>query len=158
MVELCVSWACLRAGGLTLRVRTLGPSSIFGPVTTRSDLICSCLPSTANNPRMVLQSSRRPWHSSGVLQARQTQRRKRSPFSGHSFPSAWHSRSGSVASPPTSQSPKLTSSLSTILCLSEISRLSLLTPRPVPPSHQSLTDEIFLSITSASELTISCPK
>lgn len=76
------------------------------------------------------------------------------PFSGHSSLSALRSRSHLVAPPPTSQSPKLQSwELSIILCLSEISRLAPLIPRPVPPPHESLTNEIFLSITIAAELT-----
>lgn len=64
-VELCVSWACLRGGGVTFRVLTVGLLSVYGSGATQSDLICSYLPSAAKCTWMVLQSSRRPWHSSG---------------------------------------------------------------------------------------------
>lgn len=53
-VELCVSWVCLTGGGFTLRVLTVGLLSVYGPVTTQSDLICSCLPSTAKCTWAVL--------------------------------------------------------------------------------------------------------
>lgn len=54
-----------------------------------------------------LQSSRCPWHFSGGTDGSTKSLQNRNPFSSHSSPLALCSRSGLVASPPTSQSPKL---------------------------------------------------